>query len=311
MGRESQLRGSTNPLLSQFATGYKNSGHIHPLVAPSVNVLKDTGTFYVMGKEGFFIYDTKRALRAEAKKVFSELSNDTYACVEHALEHPLDYEEIEIAKRYGAAKVLDLKKRCGMIVSGALSIAKEKAVADILFSDTYYASGNKVTLTGTEQWDQKSTSDPITDINTGKEAARDDIGRMPNTLVFGHDAWETFRNHPNVIAKIKNSKNAFVTIDDAKEILDVENIIVGDSVYSTDAGVFTDLWADNVAIIYLPKQGELAEGVPIHTVSFDLVGFPLVREYANKKTLDIEETQKYHIKNISTSNGYLITDVKS
>lgn len=310
-GREAQLRGSTNPILSKFAIGYKNEGYIGDLVAPPVEVLQDTGTFYKLGKEGFYIYDTKRALRAEAKKVFSKLESDTYACVEHALEHPLDYEELKIAERFGADKVLSLKRRAGMIVSNALAIAREKGIADIMFSSTYYASGNYATLTGNDQWTVKSTSNPLTDIDTGREAARDDIGRNPNTIIFGHDSWRAFRDHPTVVAKIKTTKNAFVTIADAKEILDIQNIFIGEANYSTDAGVFTDIWGDNVAIVYLPNAGELAEGVPIHTVRFNLIGFPMVREYPNKKTLDIEETNKYVVKNISTSNGYLIIDTNA
>ena len=308
-GRKSELRGSTNPILSKFATGYKNARLIGEIVVPNLEVLTMTGTFFKMGKEGFYLYNTERALRADAQKILSAINSDTYKNVEHALEHPLDYKEIEIAQRYGADKVLKLKKRTGMIVSLAMAVAKEKAKADILFSGTYFASGNKVTLTGTDQWTDKTNSTPLEDIRTGIKAARADMGIEPNTITMGYLAWDAFKNHPTVIAKIKNTKNAFVTIEDAKEIIGVQNIIVGPAVYSTDAGVFTDLWADNVALHYLPIQGELVEGVPIHAVCFNTIGYPKVKEYQNKKTLDIEETQEYSVKNIDTSNGYLIIDV--
>lgn len=307
--RRDQLSGSTNPLLSTFAQGYKNANMIGDLVVPNVPVLTPTGTYFSFGKEGFYLYDTKRALRTEAKKIFSALASATYECVEHALEHPLDYKEIEIAERFGADKVLSLKKRTGMIVSRAMAVAKEKAKADLLFSGTYYASGNKATLTGTDQWTDKTNSTPLVDIQTGIEAARADIGIEPNTAVFGYEAWAAFRQHPTVLAKIKFTKNNVVSVEDAKEILGVKDIFIGQSVYSTDAGVFTDLWGDNVALIYLPVEGEMAEGVPIHTVNFALTGYPEVREYPNKKTLDIEETQYFVPKNINTSNGYLIIDV--
>lgn len=309
--RLKQVAGSTNPILSQFAIGYKNGRLIGDSVVPNVEVLTITGTFYKMGKEGFLLYNTTRPLRADAKKILSALETDTYACVENALEHPVDYSELEVAERYGVGKVLSLKKRAGMIVSMALAVAREKAKADLLFGATNYASGNKVTLTGTDQWSDKNNSTPMDDIYTGIKAARADMGIEPNTITFGYLSWDAFRNHPNVIAKIKTTKNAFVTIEDAKEILGVKNIFVGEAVYSTDLGVFTDLWGDNVALHYLPVEGELPEGVPMHSVGMNLIGYPEVREYPMKKTIDIEETQKYDDKNISTSNGYLIIDTVS
>lgn len=306
--RPAQIQGSTSPILSSFAAGYKNSRLIGGIVVPDVETLTDTGTFYSYGKEGFLVYNTERALRAEAKKILSELTPVTFSTVEHALEHPLDYKELKIAERYGVAKVLSLKQRTLNIVSSALAVAKEKAKADLLFGADYYANGNKTTLTGNDQWSSKSTSAPIDDIQTGLKAARADMGIEPNTITFGYDAWKAFQVHPTVIAKIKTTKNAFVSVEDAKEILGVQNIFIGQSIYSTDAGVFTDIWGDSVALHYLPVVGEIPEGVPIHSVNFSLVGHPIVREYENKKTLDIEETQQYVPQNISNSNGYLIID---
>lgn len=309
MRRRTELRGSTNPILSQFATGYKNARLIGDIVVPNVETLTPTGTYFKMGKEGFYLYNTKRAIRSEAQKMHSAFASATFENIENALESPLDYKEIRIAEKYGADKVLKLKKRTGMSVSLALAVAREKEKSDILFSGTYYASGNKVTLAGTDQWTDKTNSTPLEDIRTGIKAARADMGIEPNTITMGYLAWDAFKFHPTVLAKIKNSKNAFVTIEDAKEIIGIQNIIVGPAVYATDAGVFTDLWTDNVALHYLPVQGELEEGVPIHSVCFNTIGYPIVREYQNKKTLDLEETQEYSVNNVDTSNGYLIIDV--
>jgi len=310
MGRIAELTGSVDPVLTKLAIGYKNPKFIADLVVPSIPVLTETGTFFKLGKEGFLIYDAKRAYGAEARKIFTKRESDTYACYERALEHPLDYEEIKRAQRYGTNfDVINLEQNAQQTVSLAQAVAKEKAVADILFSGTYYAIGNKATLTGNDQWSVKATSDPLGDIITGIKAARADMGVEPNTLVMGYLAWDAFRNHPSVLAKIKNSKNNFVSIEDAKEITGIPNIVVGKSIYSTDAGVFTDLWGDNAALIYLPTQGENAKGVTVHTVRFNVKGYPIVRKYANKKTLDIEETQIWGVKNIDTSYGYLIIDV--
>ncbi len=310
MGRIAELTGSIDPVLTKLAIGYKSPNFIADLVAPSIPVLTETGTFFKNGKEGFLIYDAKRAYGAEARKIFTKRESDTYTCYEYALEHPLDYEEIKRAQRYGTNfDVINLEQNAQQTVSLAQAVAQEKAVADIILSGTYYASGNKVTLTGNDQWTSKSTSHPLSDIDTGIVAARADMGKEPNTAVFGYTAWNAFRHHPNVLAKIRNGKNNFVSIEDAKEILGISNIFIGRSIYATDPGVFTDLWGDDVALIYLPVKGENAQNVTVHTVRFNVKGYPIIRKYANKKTLDIEETQIWGVKNIDTSFGYLIDDV--
>ena len=309
--RHREIAGVTNPILTKFAAGYKNANFIGRLVAPRVESLTETGTFYSLGKEGFYLYDTERALRTNARKIDFHMSKDTYACKEHALETSLDYKEIDIAEKYGANKVLDLKRKALSIVQRALEVDLEKAVSDILFGTSYYASGNKIALSGTSCWTDTTNSTPIEDIRTGKKAARNDMGIEPNTLVLGYLSWDALVNHPDITGKIKNSKNQFVTLDDLKEILSIPNIIVGQAVYATDGDVFTDLWDDSAALIYIPNEAEEPEGVPIHTVLIEEIGYPEVKEYSMKKTLDIEETQKYVVKNVNTSNGYLITNTNA
>lgn len=310
--RLNTIQGEVNPILTKLAVGYSSlQRFIARKVAPVIESLTESGTIYTFGKEGFMLYDTERALRANAKKIDFAVSKDTYRCAEHALESSLDYAELEAAEKYGAQKVLSLKKRALNLINRALDIELEKAVADIVFSGTYYASGNKTTLTGTDQWSHAS-SDPIAQLSTGKAAARADMGVVPNTLVLGYDSYEQLCKHASIKAMFTDMRDKPVLFDamDLAAILKFKNVFVGEAVYSTDAGVFTDLWGDYAALIYLPEPAEEAEGTTPHTVIIEEAGYPRVKEYPGKKTIDIEDTRKYTVKNISTSYGYLISDTK-
>lgn len=311
MSRIDKITGETNPVLSKIATGYKNASFIANKVAPGVESLTQSGTVMQYGKEGFKLYNTERALRAAAQKMDFEVDNFTYQCAEHALETSLDYKEIDEAEKYGTNKVIQLKTRALRIVQQALRTEYENNVANSLFNTDNFASGNKVGLTDTDCWDDQDNSTPVSDINTGKEAARDDIGIYPNTIVLGARSFRLLKEHPNIKDRIKNTKNTYVTGEDLKQILDFENVLVGTAVYADDDGAFTDIWGDYAALIYLPTQGEIAEGVPLHTITINETGYPEVKEYPNKKTLDIEETLKYVVKKISTSNGYLISNTEA
>jgi len=308
-GRNKQIQGETNPILTKFAMGYQPVQGIAHLVAPRVESLTESGTIYSFGKEGFMIYDSERALRAATKKIDFHLSKDTYRCAEHALESSLDYKELEIAERYNAKKVLSLEKRAVMLTQRALQTELEKAVADIIFNATYYASGNKVTLTGGDKFSDYDNSDPVDVVKTGLIAARADMGIEPNTGVIGYTAWKRLREHPKILDRIKYSMTAVLTPELVAQVLGLKKLIVGEGVYSTDAGVFTDLWGDYFALIYVPESSEMVEGTTPHTIVVEELGYPEVKIYNSKKTVDYETTRKYNVKNVSTSNGYLISDM--
>jgi hypothetical protein len=303
------LRGQVDPILTQFAIGYKSADLIAEQVCPVVDVYVDGGTIVTFGKEGFYLYDTERALRANAKKADFVVGKDTYQVAENAFETSLDYDELDAATSVGADAVMKLEQRSVQFTQLALARRLEYTVANIVLSGTYYASGNKVTLTGDDKW-SSANSDPLGQIKTGIKAARADMGIEPNTLVLGYDAYWELAAHAQIKAMFSDNKDKEIVLraEDIAALLRLQRVIVGKSNYSTDAGVFTDLWTDSAALIYLPPPAELVEGTTPHTVIFRRAGYPIVRTYNEKKVRSYETTRKHQVKNISTSNGYLIED---
>ena len=308
--RESTLRGQLSPLLTKFAVGYSTPANlIAKKVAPVISSLTNSGTLFSFGKEGFMLYDTERTLRANANRVEFAVGSDTYLTAEHAIETALDYDEIKQAEKFGQARILQLERRAVGFTQQILETELEKAVADIVFSATYYASGNKETLSGTDQWSHAS-SNPITKIKEAKKAARADMGVEPNTLILGYDTYYALASNPTIKAMVSGNKDKELVLGDADlaRLLKFKSVIVGEKTYSTDAGVFTDIWTDNAAMIYLPAPGELAEGTTPHTVIIEEAGYPAVKVYDEKKVRSYETTRKYVVKNINTSFGYLFSD---
>jgi hypothetical protein len=304
------IRGEVNPILSKLAKGYNPPDqYIAKKVAPVVESLTESGTLFSFGKEGFMLYDTERALRANSKKLDFAISKDTFVTKEHSMETSLDYAELDAAEKIGAAQVLNLKKIGMAIVQRALNVELEYLVAAIMFSSTYYASGNYETLTGTDQWSH-SSSKPIDKIIAAKKTARADMGIEPNTLILGYDAYYALANHVDIKAMVSSQRDKPIVLDasDLAGLLKFKSVFVGQAAYSTDAGVWTDIWGDAAALIYLPDSAELVEGTTPHTVIIEEMGYPQVREYAAKNTVDMEVKRKYTVKNIDTSFGYLFLD---
>lgn len=308
--RLATIRGEVNPILTKLAKGYTPPQKlIAKRAAPLVESPTESGTLYSFGKEGFYLYNTERALRANAKQISFAIGKDTYICKEHALESPLDYAELDQAEKIGGAQILKLKKRALGIVQQSMAIELEKAVADVLFSTTYYASGNYETLSGTDQWSH-SSSDPIAKIDTAREAAAADMGVEPNTMVIGYTAYRALAKHADIKAMVSDNKDKPIVLNpnDMAALLGFDQILVGTAIYSTDAGVFTRIWSDSAALIYLPTTGEMTEGTTPHTVIIEEMGYPIVKEFANKETVDVQQKLKYTVKNVDTSFGYLFAD---
>lgn len=310
--RITTIEGSTNPILTKFAKGFTHVGRIAKRVAPVIKSYTETGTYFIFGKEGFYIYNTERALRANPNQVRSTISSTTYTCAESVLWDALDYKEIRAAEKYGANAILQMEKRCTKGVDRLLEIKLEYDVASYVFGTSYYASGNKLQLTGDDQW-SSTNSDPIGQIQTGKEAARADMGVSPNTLVLGYTSYIDLGKHPQIKAQLSDSrdKRAIAKPEELAFIMGVKEVIVGEAVYASDAGTFTDLWNDSAALIFLPEDPELVEGTTPHTVIIEEVDYPEVKTYPDKKVKFYEITRKHVVKNIDTSFGYLLYDTRA
>lgn len=315
--RLSELRAQVDPVLSTFARGFQPGARfIARQVAPIVPVTAEKGTIATFGKEGFKIYNTERALRANPKQIDLAVGSDTYVCSEYALETSLDYRELEEAQIVGAEQVIALERRSINMLQSSLEVDLEKQVADILFSGTYYASGYDVTLSGNDQWKvaggaQGSTSTPIADIKTGLTAARAGMGVYPNTIVFGALAWDAFTEHSDVLDRIKHTQTGVVTEQLAAQLLGVERVLVGKGVYANASDAFVDIWGDNVALIYTPENSMMAEGTTPHTAIFEKLGYPKVMTHDNKYTRDYAVQRVHAVKNIATTYGYLIIDTNA
>jgi len=308
--RNKQIQASLDPVLTNFAVGYRRQDLIFRLVAPVLDPLTESGKIFSFGKGGFKIHDSKRALRTKIKvKPTDALTTTSFRCEEESLKEYLDDEELKAAETYGHAQILKLEQRLVNALQSSLEIGIEKAVADYLFGASYYASGNKLTLSGTDQWTDTANSDPVGQLDTGKAAARADMGVEPNTLVLGYTSFNSLKRHPQIIEKIKYSMKAVITADLLAELLDLKNVIVGKAVYASDAGVFTDLWTDSAALIYVPENMEQAEGTTPHTVVLEQKGFPQVLRFAPEELVfPFAVRRKYDVINVDTSFGYLLSD---
>ncbi|MCA0447642.1 MAG: major capsid protein [Bacteroidetes bacterium] len=293
-----------DPVLTELARGYTNAQMIATSLFPVVALDKEAGKVPSFGKEAFKIYSTERAIRAKSNRILPEdLSSIDVITEEHDLEYPVDYREEN-------ESMLGKEKHATRVVSEGIALRLEKKAADLAQTAGNYPSGNKKALTSTGCWSDTANSVPLVDIEAGKEAIRGKIGHYPNTVIMGPATFSALKVHPQVMDRIKYSMKGVLTVDLLKEIIGVDNVVVGNGIYASDAGVFADIWGDNFILAYVNNQANPTEYDPSFGYTYKKSGYPQVDKYAENggKVAIVRSTDFFVPKIAGSDAGYLISN---
>lgn len=296
-----------DPVLTQVAQGYTNAESIGMNLFPSVPVGQRGGKLISFGREDFALYATARAPGANTRRINFGYSSGTYTLEQHALEGVVPFEDLEEAD---AVPGIDLASVALAKAQAVISLRLEYAQAVLATTAGNFPAGNKVTLAGVNQWsDYTGTSDPASDIETGKEAIRAKVGRRPNTLVVGPTVWAKLRNHPKLTDRIKYTGRDGLTQEMVAQLFGVDRVLVGDMIYD-NAGTFTDVWGKFAVLAYTVTGSLASRGTPTFGYTYRLNGYPLVEqayEDRNAKSWVYPITDEVAPVIASSTSGYLIS----
>jgi hypothetical protein len=300
-----------DPVLSTIAQGYSNSEMVASALFPSVPVPVRGGKIITFGKEDFMLYGSQRAPGENTKRVQFGYAGGNYALVDYGLEGQVP---IEVIQEGQAGPGIDHAAMAVRKVSNIMALRLEKQAADIARTAASYAAANKVTLAGVTQWSDftSATSLPIQNIETAKEAVRAATGKRPNTVVLGAAVMAKLRQHPNVVDRMKYTGRDVATAEILAALFGVQRVLVGDAIYSNDAGTaFTDVWGKDVVVAYT-ELGSVADmGAPSYGYTYQLSGYPLAEDPyydRNTKSWVFPVTRAEAPVLASASAGYLITN---
>lgn len=299
-----------DPVLSTIAQGYTNAEMVASALFPSVRVPTRGGKIITFGKEDFMLYGSQRAPGENTKRVPFGYSSGNFALVDYGLEGQVPVETMQEGM---AVPGIDHGAMAVRKVSGIMALRLEKQAADIARTAGSYASSNKVTLTSTAQWsDFSGTSNPINNIETAKDAVRAATGKRANTVVMGAAVMSKLRQHPVVVDRMKYTGRDVATAEILAALFGVQRVLVGDAIYSNDAGTaFTDVWGKDVVVAYT-ELGSVADmGAPSYGYTYTLDGYPMAEEPyydRNTKSWVYPVTRAEAPVLASASAGYLITN---
>ena len=122
----------------------------------------------------------------------------------------------------------------------------------------------------------------------------------------------SLRQHPKVVDRMKYTGRDIATPELLASLFGVERVVVGDSIFSNDAGTaFTDVWGRDVVVAYTNLGSIASRGAPSYGYTYQLVGSPIVEEPyfdRNAKSWIYPVTRIEAPVLASASAGYLITN---
>ncbi|MBR5554600.1 hypothetical protein IKU74_01160 [bacterium] len=302
MGRLEDLR--INAYLSEVARGYGNNSFIAENLFPIIDSEKEKIDIFQFNKEAFQLYDTERAIRANSNVISPKgFSKHTATLAEHDLAYPIDYREEDEAEK------VKLQLHATNVVTEGLKLKLEKQCADLAQDPKNYATENKIALSGTSQFTNEA-SDPLKVVNAGKDAVCGKIGKDPNTLVMGQEVWQALKQNTSLKNLIASSSNKIITLDLLKEFFEIENIVVGRSIYADANNNFARVWGNNIILAYVPKLTSRTEYDPSFGYTVRKKDALQIDEYQKEgnKVKYIRATDIYTPFLVGAEAGYLISN---
>lgn len=278
-------------------------------IFPVVNVKKESDIYYVYDRQYLQIPETLRADGAESNEVNWGVSTATYNLKEHALR-----EIVTDRSRNNQDAPLSIDVDTTENLTSRILLRREKDIATTVLTTTTFSQNHGA---GAKWTSLTTTTDCVNDINTACATIMLTSGIKPNTMLVPFQSYHgALTEQPNLIEKIKYSEKAVLTSDIIGSIFDIDNVLVGRSVYdSSDEGIETTtnlsfIWDTNTWVGYVTPSPGIRKASAGYTLHLASKGTP----YKTKKWREekrggdlIEVSTMYQPRAVATLCGYLIT----
>lgn len=247
--------------LSNIVINYRPKGFIADQIAPIVQVPKQSDRFYKISQaDRFRTAEDARAPGTEPNLISFDVSSDGYYCDNYALGSFVTREEIA-----NMDAALDNRKIRSELISDVLLLNYERRIANLCTSTSNVGS---YTATGSA-WGT-ANAHPYDDQMTDLQAIEDASGYYPNLVIYGKQAWRLWRQSDQIRALIFPHGGGVPTLQHAKQLLEVDKVLIGGAYYNQAAEGLTmslsKIWDDMVLYAYVAPNP--SKEVPTFMYSF-------------------------------------------
>jgi hypothetical protein len=252
-------------ILTNISVAYMQSqaNFIASQVFPVVPVDKKSDKFFTYTKNDWFRDEAqRRADGTESAGSGYGLSTDSYSADVWAF-----HKDVGDQTRANADNPLNPDREAAEFVTSRLLLRQENQFVTDFFGTSVW--GTDITgVSGTpgsgqvKQWSNFADSDPIEDVEAGKETVLSTTGFLPNTLVLGYQVFRKLRNHPDIVDRYKYTSAQAITEDMMARLFGVDRILVAKAVKATNnegaTGAYSFAFGKGALLCYVaPNPGLL------------------------------------------------------
>ncbi|MBD2628484.1 phage capsid protein [Trichormus variabilis] len=246
-----------DPALTAVAISYKNSKLIADEVMPRVPVARQEFKWWKFSmEENFRIPDTRVGRTSKPNEVEFSASQETSSTDDFGLDDPIPQNDIE-----NASEGYDPVMRATESLTDLVLLDREKRVADLVFNLNSYPSTQRVTLSGSSQFSDPSST-PISVIADAMDA----MIMRPNIMVIGRGAFSPLVRHPHIMKAFNGNDGdrGRATAKFLAELFELDMVHIGEawSVTSRKGQPTTTarLWGKHIALLHRDGLANPAAG---------------------------------------------------
>lgn len=280
-----EIRLKQNPVLTNLLLGMGQGTFIGEKVFPRLPQALSKVTIPKVGKERLRAYNLRRAPGSATKRLEIKYEGQNFEVKQYSVDIPLPREAIreseEANSRFNLAANIDLSRMAMLTASEVLALSYEIEAAEVATNSGLYPVDHVATLSSGTKWSAESGT-PVTDISDAAESIRKKTGKRPTALHLSADAWHAMRHNKEVRGYLPTSQMGPATCDQIKNILDLEELNVGDAIWVNWDDEAADVWGNNAVLSYKAKlhgpKGDISLADPAHGFTSVLEGHPFAEK---------------------------------
>ena len=292
--------------LTEVSQRVKNTDLIGEKLFPVISVKKDSDLIWIYGKEALAPEDDSYIPGDDAAEGgWSVSTSAAYALLPYRKKAKIVWEN-----RDNADEPIKYEQDAVTYEREKMLLSLEKRIAAKVLNASLYGANTDAAAV---KWDAVD-SDPLMDVEAARDAIHKSVLLEANTLVLPRKVYNILRVHPKLIEMYKYVVGGKLSIEQLKELFEVENILVGKAgeLVTPEVGdpVMTPVWTPSKVMLAF-----VAPAPGLQQVSFGYVyrksAYPYVEKYTDvpKHTDNVYLNDKYDIKIQAQDAGFLLTNV--
>ncbi len=251
MPQPTQTDVHVDAILTNVSTAYiqNQSRFISTQVFPPVRVDKQSDKYFTFTKNDWFRDEAQlRPDSTESAGSGYNVSTDSYLADVYAMHKDVGDQVLQ-----NSDSPLRPFQDATEFVTQKLLLKQEAQWVTDYFGTSIWDTD----ITVASKWDDYASSDPLSDIEVGKETILSNTGFLPNTMVMGYQVFRQLKNHPDFVDRIKYTTpgGALVTEGLMASLFGVDRVLVSQSIKATNLENATAAYAffhgKNVLLAYV------------------------------------------------------------